>query len=127
MSTTGFFQPELDPNWNVWVSPENIRYIQTEVARRLREKYLEYIEVEYDRVKSMLISTKDTWRGPLSLNELLEMVICDFVKDINTDIETRNRFNHFNPRTLYFPGTGLTREEKVKLNPGYKFEFQMRY
>lgn len=109
------------------MSPENIRYIQTEVARRLREKYIEYIEVEYDRVKSMLISTFDTWRGPLSLNELLEMVICDFVKDIDTDIQWSTRFNNYNPRTLYFPGTDLTREEKVKLNPGYKFEFQMRY
>lgn len=127
MSTVGFFQPQLDPNWGYWISPENIRHIQVEVARRLRERYIEYIEVEYDRVKSMLIKTKDSWRGPLTLNELLEMVICDFVTDINTDIEWGNRFNHFNPRTLYFPGGDITREEKVKLNPGYKFEFQMRY
>jgi hypothetical protein len=126
-ATAGFFQAQVDPNWNYWISPENVRYVQTEVARRLRQKYREYIEVEYDRAKSMIIHTKETWRGPLNLNELLEMVICDFVKDIDTDIEWRNRFNHYEPRTLYFPGTDLTREEKVKVNPGYKFEFQMRY
>jgi len=127
MTTLGFLQPEVDPNWGYWISAENIRYIQSEVARRLHQKYIENIEVEYDRVKSMLIHTKSTWRGPLTLNELLEMVICDFVKDIDTDIEIRNRFNSYNPRTLYFPGTDITREEKVKLKPGYKFEFQMRY
>lgn len=127
MITPGFFQPQVDPIWRQWISPKNIRYIQTEVARRLRQKYIEYIEVEYDRAYSMLLSTLSTWRGPLTLNELLEMVICDFVKDIDTDIEWRNRFNNYNPRTLYFPGGDITREEKVKLNPGYKFEFQMRY
>ena len=127
MTTVGFFQPEVDPNWNFWISPENVRYVQKEVARRLRQKYIEYIEVEYDRAKSMIIHTLDSWRGPLTLNELLEMVICDFVKDIDTDIEWRNRFNSYDPRTLYFPESGITREEKVKVNPGYKFEFQMRY
>ena len=127
MPTIGLFQQNMDPNFRLWVSDENIRYIQRELARRLHEKYYENISVEYDRVRSMLIHTMDTWRGPLTLNELLEMVICDFVKDIDTDIEWRNRFNHFNPRTLYFPGTDLTREEKVKLNPGRKLEFQMNY
>jgi len=127
MSTSGFFRQELDPNFRLWVSPENISFIQREVTRRLHEKYYENIVVEYDRVKSMLLNTMTTWRGPLTLNQLLEMVICDFVKDIDTDIEWRNRFNDYNPRTLYFPGTGLTREEKVKLNPGYKWVFNMNY
>ncbi len=127
MSTAWFFQQNVDPNFRLWVSDENIRYIQREVARRMHEKYYENISIEYDRVRDMLIQTMGTWRGPLTLNELLEMVICDFVKDIDTDIEWRNRFNTFEPRTLYFPGTDLTREEKVKLNPGFKWEFQMNY
>ncbi len=59
------------------------------------------------------------------------MVICNFVKDIDTDIEWRNRFNNCNPMTLYqgpLAGDLLTREEKVKLNPNtFKLEFQMRY
>jgi len=127
MSTSGFFQQNLDPSFRQWLSDENILYIQSEIGRRMREKYNENISVEYDRIKSMLLHTKTTWRGPLNLNELLEMVICDFCKDIDTDIEWRNRFNNYDPRTLYFPGTDITREEKVKLNPGYKWEFQMNY
>jgi len=127
MATAGFFQQNVDPNYRFWVSDENVRYIQREIARRMHEKYYENISVEYDRVRDMLIQTMGTWRGPLTLNELLEMVICDFVKDIDTDIEWRNRFNQYEPRTLYFPGTDLTREEKVKLNPGFKWEFQMNY
>ena len=127
MATAGFFQQNVDPNFRLWVSDENVRYIQHELARRMKEKYYENISVEYDRARDMLIQTMGTWRGPLTLNELLEMVICDFVKDIDTDIEWRNRFNHYNPRTLYFPGTDITREEKVKLNPGFKWEFQMNY
>ena len=126
-STSGFFQPILDPNYNYWNSDENVKYIQREIARRLGTKYIEYIEVPFDIVKNMLNRTKETWRGPLTLNELLEMVVCDFVKDIDNDIQQTSQFNDFNPRTLYYPGTDLTREEKVKLNPGYKFEFQMNY
>ena len=126
--TSGFFQQQTDPNYRVWYSDENVRYVQKEVARRLRQKYFEYIEVPFDRVRSMIDHTRTTYRGPLTLNELLEMVICDFVKDIITDIDTRNRFNHFEPRTLYFPGGDITREERVKLNSRRpKFEFQMRY
>lgn len=127
MPTSGFFQQELDPNFRIWMSDENIKYIQNEIARRLSEKYTEQISVEYDRIYNMLVTEHDRWRGPLRLNELLEKVICDFVKDIDTDIQWRNRFYDYNPRTLYFPGTGITREEKVKLNPGYKWEFQMNY
>ena len=127
MPTLGFFQEQDDPNFRLWTSDENIRYIQSQVTQRLQQRYYERITLEYDRVRSMLLHTMDTWRGPLTQNELLEMVICDFVKDITTDIEWRNRFNHFDPRTLYFAGTDLTREEKVKLNPGYKWEFQMNY
>ena len=127
MSTAGFFQQSVDPNFRLWVSDENIRYIQHEIGRRMREKYNENISVEYDRVRDMLIQTMGTWRGPLTQNDLLEMVICDFTKDIDTDIEWRNRFNHYDPKTLYFPGTDITREEKVKLNPGFKWEFQMNY
>ena len=127
MSTSGLFQQNFDPNFRLWVSDENVRYIQREISRRLQEKYYENITMEYDTVRNMLIQTMGRWRGPLRLNELLEMVICDFVQDIDTDIESRNRFNGYEPRTLYFPGTDLTREEKVKLNPGYKWEFQMNY
>ncbi len=127
MSTSGFFQQNLDPNFRLWVSDENIRYIQRELARRMNQKYSQPISVEYDRVRDMLVQTMGTWRGPLTLNDLLEMVICDFVTDIDTDIEARNRFNHYDPRTLYFPGTDLTREEKVKLKPSLKWEFQMNY
>lgn len=127
MTIIGFFQETLSPNFRLWTSKENINYIQKEVGRRLNKKYCGDISVEYDTVRNMLIQTMTTWRGPLTQNGLIEMVICDFVKDINTDIEWRNRFNDYNPKTLYFPGTNITREEKVKLNPGYKFEFQMNY
>jgi len=127
MSTSGFFQQNVDPNYRKWLSDENIFYIQKEIGRRMREKYKENISVEFDTIKNMVIHTKTTWKGPLTLNDLLEMVICNYVTDIDTDIEWQNRFNDYNPRTLYFPGTGITREEKVKLNPGYKWEFQMNY
>ena len=127
MTTAGFFQQNTDPNFRLWVSDENIRYIQSEVTRRLKQKYYESLMVEYDWVRDRLVQTITTWRGPQTLNDLLEMVICDLVKDLDTDIQWHNRFNDFNPRTLYFPGTDITREEKVKLNPGYKFEFQMNY
>lgn len=127
MSTSGLFQQNVDPNFRLWISDENVRYIQREVTRRMRGKYQETVGIEYDTVRNMLIQTLGRWRGPLTENGLLEMVICDFVKDIDTDIEYRNRFNNYNPRTLYFPGTDITREEKIKLNPGYKWEFQMNY
>ena len=127
MVTAGFFRNETGTNFDNWISDQNVKFVQYQVAMRLKQKYLEYIEVPHDRVRSMIIHTLDTWRAPLSQDELLEMVICDFVKDIDTDIEWRNRFNDYNPRTLYFPGTDITREEKVKLNPGYKWEFQMNY
>ena len=127
MTTTGFFQYNFDPNFRMWISDKNIKFIQLEVSRRLKESYYETIEPEYDWVREMLISTREKWRGPLNQDELLEMVICNFVQDIETDIETRNRFNNFNPRTLYYPGTDLTREEKVKLKPSPKWEFQMNY
>lgn len=125
--TTGFFQYNFDPNFRMWMSDKNVKFIQLEVSRRLKEKYFETIEPEYDWVREMLLSTHEKWRGPLTQDELLEMVICNFVQDIQTDIEWRNRFNHFNPRTLYYPGTDLTREEKVKLKPSVKWEFQMNY
>lgn len=127
MPTLGFFSQNFDDTFRKWSSDENIKYIQREASRRLRQKYLETIEPEYDWVRSMLLHTITTWRGPLTLDELLEMVICNFVTDIDTDIESRNRFNSFNPRTLYFQGTNLTREEKVKLKPSYKFVFNMNY
>jgi hypothetical protein len=125
--TSGLFQQEFDPQFRLWFCDENVRYIQREVTRRLQAQFLERIELEYDYVRNMLVQTHSTWRGPLTLNDLLEMVICNFVQDITTDIEWRNRFNHFEPRTLYFPGTDLTREDKIKLRPTFKFEFQMRY
>ncbi len=125
--TSGFFQEQLTPNYRNWISSYNIKYIQDQVTERFKKLYVERIELDYDYVRSMLIHTLTTYRGPNSLDDLLEMVICDFVTDINTDIEWRNRFNQYEPRTLYFPGTDLTREEKVKVNPGYKFEFQMNY
>jgi hypothetical protein len=127
MPMLGFFSQNFDNNFRIWASDENIKYIQREASRRLKQKYLETIEPEYDWVRSMLLDTMTTWRGPLTLDELLEMVICNFVTDIDTDIEWRNRFNSYNPRTLYFQGTDLTREEKVKLKPSYKFVFNMNY
>lgn len=125
--TSGFFQSLTSPNFRLWISDENIKYIQRQVTERFKKVYLERIELDYDYVRAMLIHTLTTWAGPLGLDDLLEMVITDFITDINTDIEWRNRFNQCDPRTLYFPGTDLTREEKVKVNPGYKFEFQMNY
>jgi len=127
MPVVGFYSQNFDPNFRLWTSDENVKYIQREVTRRLSQKYIEPMGIEYDLARSMLIHTMTTWRGPLTLDELLEMVICNFVTDVDTDVEWRNRFNSYDPRTLYFPGTDLTREEKVKLNPGYKWEFQMNY
>lgn len=127
MTIIGLFQQNMDPAFRVWISDENIRYVQHQITSRLKEKYYEAIHVEYDVVRNMLIQEMGRWRGPLTLDELLEMVICDFVKDIDTDLEWRVRFNNYNPRTLYFPGTDLTREEKVKLNPSRKLVFQMNY
>lgn len=126
--TSGFFSQQVDPNYRFWYSEDNVRYVQKEVARRLRQKYIEYIEVPFNRVKSMIDHTRTTWRGPLTLDELLEMVICDLVKDIDTDISWNTRFNDYNPRTLYYPGTGITRQEKVKLNSRRnKLTFMMTY
>ena len=125
--TSGFFQQQTSPLYRNWTSSNNIKYIQDQVTERFKNIYVERIELDYDYVRSMLIHTLTTWKNPVGLDDLLEMVICDFVTDINTDIEWRNRFNQYEPRTLYFPGTDLTREEKVKVNPGYKFEFQMNY
>lgn len=129
MPTPGFFQQQLDPNYAKWYSDEHVSYIQREVAKRLRNehRYLEYIEVGCDDVREMLESTHGKWHDPIGLQSLLEMVITNFVTDIDTDLQQQRQFSHCNPRTLYFPGTGITREERVKLNPGYKFEFQMNY
>lgn len=128
MPTAGLFQLQSDPNFSLWINDENIRYIQSEVTRRLAQTHCGHNEVGYDYVRTMLIDTYYTWRNPQTLNELLEMVICNFVTDITTEIERQNNpFDQYNPRTLYFPGTGITREERVKLNPGFKFEFQMNY
>ena len=126
--TSGFFQQQLDPNYRFWYSDENVRYVQTEIARRLRQRYIEYIEVPFDRVKSLIDHTRTTWRGPLDLDSLLEMVVCNEVQGIINEIENDTRFNDFNPRTLYFPGTGISREEKVKLNSRRgKLNFVMNY
>lgn len=127
MTTPGFFQQQLDPQYRIWYSDENVRYIQREVARRLKKKYIEYIEVGFDDVREMLESTYHTWRGQTNLAELLERVVCNFVTDIDTELTGRDQFSHCNPRTLYFPGTGITREERVKLKWSPKFEFQMNY
>lgn len=127
MTTPGFFQQQLDPQYRLWYSDENIRYIQREVARRLQKKYIEYIEVGYDDVREMLESTYHTWKHPEDIDTLLERVICDYVTDIDTEISGRYQYSQFNPRTLYFPGTGITREERVKLKHSPKFEFQMNY
>lgn len=127
MTTPGFFQQQLDPQYRYWFSDESIRYIQREVARRLKRKYIEYIEVGYDDVRTMLESTYHTWKNPTNLDDLLERVVCDYVQDIDTELMGRDRFAHCDPRTLYYPGTGITREERVKLKWAPKFEFQMNY
>jgi hypothetical protein len=123
----GFFQSQCDPLYRIWISDENVKYIQSEVTKRFKDIYSERIELEFDYVRNMLIHTLTTWLGPLTLDELLEMVVTDFVTDINTDIEWRSRFSNCEPRTLYFPGSDLTREDKQKLNPGYKLVFNMNY
>ena len=127
MTTQGFFQNQFDPNFRLYFSDENVRYIQREVSRRMRERYFQNIELEYDYVRQMFIQTYGYWRGPQTLDELIEMVICNFVQDITTDIEWNARFNDYNPRTLYFSGTSLSRQEKVKLKPSYKWEFNINY
>jgi hypothetical protein len=127
MTTFGFFQQQLTPNFRIWFCDENVRYIMSQVTKRLAEKYTDKIEIEYDRAYNMLLHTYSYWRGPLDLDQLLEMTICDFVTDIDTDIQWRNRFNHFDPRRLYKPDSDITMQEKVKLKPGYKLTFQMNY
>jgi len=127
MVTPGFFQSIVTPNYRTWISDKNIRYVQYEVARRLSKEFTSYNEVDYDLIRERLNDTLNEWRGPLTLNELLEKVICDFVSQIRTEIEWHTRFDNFNPRTLYYPGTGITREEKVKLAKPKKFTFTMKY
>lgn len=124
---SGFFQSILTPNFRLWVSNENIKYIQREVTKRFREIYTERIELEYDYVRSMLIHTLTTWNSGLTLDELLEMVVTDFINDISNEIQWQQRFNNCEPRTLYFPGSDLTREDKIKLNPSRKLVFNMNY
>src|SRR3972149_1787327 len=115
--TAGFFQPILDPEWRAWMEDERLfYYIQKEVARRLKQKYIEYIEVPIDTVKVNLLHTKEFWRGPLNLDELLEMTIYNLTSEIDTDLENlNNRFHQYNPRTLYFGFDGITKEEKIKM------------
>jgi len=55
------------------------------------------------------------------------MVICNFVNDLMTDIQFRNRFNDYEPRRILMPDTDLTAQEKIKLKPSYKLTFQMNY
>jgi len=126
--TSGFFQQQLDPNYRLWYSDQNIRHIQTEVMRRLSQKYIERIMISFDQAKSALDTYRTSWNGPLTLDELLEGTICDIVKNITIEIDKQSQFSHFEPRTLYFPNTDLTMQEKVKINSRRpKMEFQMRY
>jgi hypothetical protein len=125
--TSGFFQAQVCDTYRLWLSSQNIKYVQNQVTERFKKVYLERIELDYDYVRAMMNHTLFTWRGLNTLEEFLEMVITDFITDINTDIEWRSRFNQYEPRTLYFAESDITREEKVKVNPGYKFEFQMNY
>jgi len=127
MTTAGFFRQTLDPSYRFIVSRENIEYIQREVAKRLGQKFIEYIEVPYWDVESSLIFTMGAWKFPLSISELLEKVICDFVESFNNEYEDKIRFNSYDPMKLYKANSDITREEKVKLKAGYKFEFQMNY
>jgi len=127
MTTPGMFQQVLDPTFDKVISRESILYIQKEIARRLSLKYNENISIKCDEIREKLLETMTKWRGPLSPPELYEMVICNTVADIDTDIQTRERFSHFDPRTLYDGGFGITREERVKLKPSPKWEFQMNY
>jgi len=121
------FQQQLDPKYQLWFSPENIEHIQKEVARRLLQEYTSYNEVTYEFARQRLLDTFYEWNGPLTLNELLELVICDLVEEIRTEIEWHTRFDGFDPLRLYTIESGITREEKVKLRAPRKFTFNMRY
>ena len=55
MTTPGFFRTEVDPEYNFYINPKNVRYVQSEITRRLKFKFIEEIEVPYEDVKSMLI------------------------------------------------------------------------
>jgi len=127
MVTPGFFTQQTQPSSRIWFNDKNVCFIQKEVTRRLAQEFEGTNEVSYDFAKERLEKEYYYWRGPLTLNELLEKVICDLVSEIRTEIEWHTRFDHFDPLTLYDPGTGLTREEKVKLKTPLKFEFQERY
>jgi hypothetical protein len=127
MVTSGMFQQQVDPKYQLWFSQENIEYIQQEVARRLLQEFTSYNEVTYDFAKQRLLSTFYEWNSPLTLNQLLELVICDLVEEIRTEIEWHTRFDNFDPLRLYTTESGITREEKVKLRPSRKFTFNMRY
>lgn len=121
------FQLQMDPKYQVWFSQENVVYIQKEVARRLLQEYTSYNEVTYEFARQRLLDTFYEWNGPLTLNELLELVICDLVDEIRTEIEWHTRFDNYDPFKLYTTESGITREEKVKLRPSRKFVFNMRY
>lgn len=127
MVTPGFFSSQSQPASRLWFNDKNVAYIQQEVTRRLANEFEGTNEVAFDFARERLHHTYYYWRGPLTLDELLEKTICDLVSDIRTEIEMHTRFDHFDPMTLYDPGTGLTREEKVKLRKPFKFEFQMNY
>lgn len=127
MVTSGMFQLQMDPKYQVWFSDQNVIYIQKEVARRLLQEYTSYNEVTYEFARQRLLDTFYEWNGPLTLNELLELVICDLVEEIRTEIEWHTRFDNFDPFKLYTTESGITKEEKVKLRPSRKFVFNMRY
>ena len=127
MVTSGFFQQQLTPNYRIWTSDKNVEYIQYEVQRRLAQEFQGSNQVTFSFAKQRLVDTLNEWRGPLTQSQLLELVICDLVSDIRTEIEQNTRFDNFDPLNLYNMGTGITREEKVKLRKPRKFEFIMRY
>jgi hypothetical protein len=129
MTTPGFLQQSFDPRHDaVWFSRERLTYVQREIARRLQQSYVEYIEVPLLDLKIAMQRGLMLARGnPPMPDALAEQIIEEYVRDYHTEFQQQRQFVHCDPKTLYFPGTGITREERVKLKPSYKFEFQMNY
>lgn len=125
--TSGMFMQQLDPNFRIWTSEKNMKYIQSEVTRRLSKKYVDPVIFDLEAIRTYFIHNLTSNHQPMNLDQLLEHTICLITQNLDTDIEWYSRFNNFEPRTLYHPQSGITMAEKVKLKQGYKLEFQMRY
>jgi hypothetical protein len=125
--TSGFFLQNCSPLYRQWTSQKFMKYIQSEVTRRLAKKYVDPVIYDLDAIRTYFIHNLTSNHQPMNLDQLLEHTICLIVQALDTELEGYSRFNNFEPRTLYHPQSGITMAERVKTRQTPKFEFQMRY